>query len=81
MKRPPKSEDVRRRETDLIRAQLDELGFPEESLEDIGRALQEFSARGYGVTKTYRFADLGVTVTLLLSTQPHITSYARVSRV
>lgn len=80
MKRTPKGEDARRREAQLIGGQLDDLGFPEETLVDVRAALEEFAARGYGVTKTFRFRELGVAVTLLLSTQPHVTSYARVSR-
>lgn len=80
MKRPPKEEDARRGEAALIGGQLDGLGFPEEALADVRAALEEFVSRGYGVTKTFRFRELGVAVTLMLSTQPHVTSYARVSR-
>ena len=75
-----KTDEVRRKEAELIRSQLDELGFPEESLKDVQAALSDF-CQGWGSTRTFKFPDLGVSVLLLLSTQAHITSYARVRKL
>ena len=77
----PKTPEARRREADLIASQLDELGFAAQDLEDIRAALSRFAADGEGCTRTWKFPPLGVGVELLLSTQPHITSYARAHRL
>ena len=75
-----KSEEERRREAEMIRVQLEDLGFPEEALHGVKRALEDFGGKGWGATETFKFPGLGVSVLLLLSTQPHVTSYARVRR-
>ena len=76
-----KTPEARAREAEMIREQLDHLGFPDESLADVRRALDEFAGEGWGLTKTYRMPDLGVAVSLLLSTQPRVISYARVGKL
>lgn len=78
--KPTKTQAQRTAEAVRIRAQLEEFGFPEETLTDIKDALRDF-VNGYGVTKTYVMRDLGVSVLLLLSLQPHVTSYARLRKV
>lgn len=72
-----KAEEVRRREAEMILVQLGDLGFPDETLSGIRRALDDF-CQGWGSTSTHAFPDLGVTVLLQLSVQPHVTSFARV---
>ena len=79
-KRSPKQPEDRRREAEMISSQLDDLGFPAGDVEDIKAALERFAADGEGCTRTWKFPGFGVGVTLLLSTQPHIVSYARVHR-
>ena len=76
-----KTEEARRAEAGLIRAQLSDLGFPEETLAPIDDALTAFARHGVGYTGTHRMRDLGVAVHLLLSTQARVVSYARVGRV
>lgn len=75
--KPVKTEDVRRREAEMILVQLGDLGFPDDALSGIRRALDDF-CRGWGSTSTHAFPELGVTVLLQLSLQPHVTSFARV---
>lgn len=76
-----KSDDARRREADAIRVQLGDLGFPEEALREVDAALHEFREDGWGLTKAYKMPDLGVQVLLQLSTQAHVTSFARVRKL
>lgn len=78
--KPVKDEPAREREADLIRRQLEDLGFAHDVLGDVYAALDRFATRGEGSTTTHRFPGYGVKVILLLSTQPHVTSYARVTR-
>lgn len=77
MKKP---DDARRREAGAIRAQLGDLGFPEEALREVEAALEDFCT-GWGLTKTYRMPELGVAVLLQLSTQAHVVSFARVRKL
>lgn len=76
-----KTPDAKKREAEMIQDQLDHLGFPAETLTPIRKALSDFVDQGWGSTQTHRMPDLGVKVTLLLSTQPHVVSYARVSKL
>lgn len=76
----PKSREARAREAEMIRTQLADLGFPT-GASDIWGALDEFVDMGFGLTRAWKFGDLGVEVMLLLSTQPRVTSYARVRRL
>lgn len=64
----------------MIRGQLDDLGFPGETLREVQSALDDFGD-GHGATRTFRFPELGVGVSLRLSTQPHIVSFARVHKL
>ncbi len=76
-----KSEDVRAREAEMIRSQLDDLGFPDsEEIQAVHEALHVFVRDGTGVTHAWKMREFGVTIILLLSTQPHITSYAKITR-
>lgn len=75
---PPKTPETRQQEARLIREKLGEMGFVDEALGDVDRALDDFAARGWGSTATHTFPELGVAVVLLLSVQAHVTSYARV---
>lgn len=75
-----KSEEARRREVEMIRSQLDDLGLPEADVRGVHAALDEFARDGVGQTRTWKMQGFGVGITLLLSTQPHITSYAKLSR-
>lgn len=77
-KKPSKSDAARRIESGRIGSQIDALGIPEELLTEVRAALEEFAINGHGVTKTVRLPDLGAGISLLLSTQPHIVSYARI---
>ena len=76
----PKSAEARRGEADRIAAQLDDVGVPEDALRDMKAELERFAAQGLGCTRTWKFPEVGAAVSLLLSTQAHITSYARVHR-
>lgn len=78
--KPVKTPEARAREAELIRAQLADLGFAHDALTGMVADLDRFSAEGVGCTATHRFPEYGVRVILLLSTQPHVTSYARVTR-
>lgn len=66
----------------MIRVQLEDLGIPPDTLalRGVTSALNDYAAKGWGLTQTFRLPELGVAVLLLLSTQPHITSYARVRK-
>lgn len=64
----------------MIRLQLDDLGLPREDIAGAHEALAAFAAAGEGLTRSWKVPAFGVTLTLLLSTQPHIVSYARISR-
>lgn len=76
-----KTDDARRREAELIRAKLrDELGITEDALVQVLRALDEFADKGWGCTQTFKVPEYGIVVLLQLSTQPHISSFARVRR-
>lgn len=79
--KPRKDADARRREARLIRTQLQDLGIPDQDLEPVGAALDEFVDRAEGVTRTFKLPHLGVAVLLQLSMQPHVVSFARVRRV
>lgn len=72
----------RRREADMLRAQLEDLGVAAETLalHGVAAALDEFADRGWGLTRTFRLPEAGIAVTLLLSTQARVTSYARVRK-
>lgn len=75
-----KTPEARAREAEMIRMQLDDLGLPREEVAEAHRALDSFSIDGIGSTQSWRVPGFGVTVTLLLSTQPHIVSFAKVSK-
>ena len=80
--KPVKEASVRRREAEMIRAKLDDLGLAEEALRrGIIPALEDFVDRGWGSTTTHAFAEYKCSVLLQLSLQPHITSFARVRRI
>jgi hypothetical protein len=79
--RPVKDAATRAREARLITSQLEDLGIPEADLAPLKAALDAFAREGHGLTETYRLRALGVRVTLQLSTQPHVTSFARVGRL
>jgi len=79
--RPVKDREARAAEAEMIRGQLDDLGFPAYDADPLHKALRDFADLGYGTTEKHSFPHLGVSVTLQLSTQPHIVSYARVSRL
>jgi hypothetical protein len=81
MRAAPKDEAARRREAEMIRVQLEDLGFPAGALADVAAALDDFASKGWGLTRTFRMPELGVAVMLLLSTQPRVTSYARVRKM
>lgn len=72
-----KDKETRAREADMIRAQLNHVGFPAAELQDIEKDLHDFVEQGWGCTRTYRMPHLGVSVLLQLSTRTHSTSYAR----
>lgn len=74
-----KSQEARAREARMILVQLQDLGVPERALEAMRATLDDFVG-GVGATQTWTLRDEGVKVTLLLSTQPHVVSYARVRR-
>ena len=76
----PKTPEARAREAELIRTQLADLGFAHDALRDVVADLDRFANEGLGCTATHRFPEYGVRVILLLSTQPQVTSYARVTR-
>lgn len=76
-----KDEAARRREAKMLMGQLEDLGFPEETLTSVRAALEDFATEGYGVTRTFPFREFGVSVLLQLSTQPHVTSFARVRKM
>lgn len=78
--KPAKQEEARAREAEMIRVQLEDLGFPEDDLKPIKEALQTFVDRGEGWTETYKLPHLGVEVLLQLSMQPHVVSFARVRK-
>lgn len=65
----------------MIRSQLDDLGLPGADLQPIHAALDEFAKEGVGVTQAWKLPGFGVRITVLLSTQPHIISYAKISRL
>lgn len=77
----PKAPEVRRREAEMIRVQLEGLGFPESALEAPNKVLEEFVTKGFGSTTTHRLPDLGVAVMLQLSMQPHVMSFARLRKI
>lgn len=77
----PKAPEVRRREAEMIRVQLEDLGFPESALDAPKKVLEEFADKGYGSTTTHRLPDLGVAVVLQLSMQPHVMSFARLKKI
>ena len=77
----PKTADTRAQEAGMIASQLRDLGLPDAELGEILAAVHEFAAQGVPITRTWKFSGVGVAVTLLLSTRPHIISYARVHRV
>lgn len=77
----PKPPEVRRREAEMIRVQLEGLGFPESALESPNKVLEEFVTKGYGSTTTHRLPDLGVAIMLQLSMQPHVMSFARLRKI
>lgn len=77
-----KTAEARAAEALLIESQLSSFGFPADEVLDAPRAaLRAFAADGVGSTTMQRLPALGVSVMLLLSTQPHVTSYARVSKL
>ena len=73
-----KDQVSRGREAEMIREQLDHLGFPEEMQGGLRTAFADFVDNGVGCTRRFKFRALGVEVVLLLSLQPRVTSYARV---
>lgn len=79
--KPSKAREDRAREAEMIRRQLDDLGFPEESLKGIMATLEAFVEEGVSATQTFKFRDLGASVLLQLSMQPHVISFARVRRL
>lgn len=79
--KPVKDPSSREAEVRLIRLKLGEFGFAEDDLTGINRALDEFVTAGIGVTQKFKFRHLGVEVLLQLSTQPHITSFARLRKM
>lgn len=79
--KPVKSPEARAREAEMIREQLDQLGFPEEALRAPRGVLEAFRDEGRGATEEFRYPDLGVSVVLQLSVQPHVVSFARVRRL
>lgn len=76
-----KNEEARAREAEMIRSQLDDLGLPEAEVREVNAALDAFARDGVGITRTWKVPGFGVAITLLLSTQPHIISYAKLSRL
>lgn len=81
MAKNPKAAEARVREAEMIRSQLDDLGLPDtDEVVAIRAALDEFARDGVGTTRTWTLPGFGVRVTVLLSTQAHITSYARLHR-
>lgn len=74
-----KTREARAEEVRHIRAKLSELGFVEDDLSAVDTDLGFFEAHAASITNTHKFPHLGVVVHLVLSTQPHITSHARVS--
>lgn len=81
-RRALKDQEARRREAEMIRSKLDDLGIAEEALRrGIVTALEDFAERGWGSTTTHSFPEYSICVHLQLSLQPHITSFARVRRL
>ena len=80
-KAAPKTADARAAEARLIRAQLGDLGFPDDALGPVDAALAAFVREGVGFTGAHRVRELGVAVHLLLSTQARVVSHARVRRL
>lgn len=76
-----KDAGARAREAELIRSQLDDLGLPPSDIQGPLDALRTFETEGVGATRTWKVPAFGVAVTVLLSTQPHIVSYAKVGRL
>lgn len=79
--KPRKSAEKRAAEARMIRVQLEDFGFPSEALATILTDLEEFSVGGESLTKEYKLRELGVTVLLQLSVQPHVTSFARLRKL
>lgn len=79
--KPAKRPEARAKEAEMILIQLEDLGFPAQDLEDVRQALEAFVRDGTGWTHTYKRRHLGVEVLLQLSTQSHVTSFARVRRL
>lgn len=75
-----KAPQVRAREVEMIRSQLDDLGLSRTDIAGVHDSLETFAADGTGVTRSWKVPAFGVTVTLLLSTQPHVVSYAKISK-
>ena len=75
----PKSREARLAETQNIEAQLADLSLPHEYLVRERQALHDFVETGHGETFTQKMPPVAMHV--LLSTQAHITSHIRVSRL
>lgn len=76
-----KDAETRRREAEMIRRQLEDLGFPAGAFAPetaLGGVLREFAEEGWGATTTLTFREFGVKVMLQLSTGAHAASFARV---
>jgi len=78
-KKSPKSHEARQAEVHHIEHQLQELSLPHEYLDRVRQALRDFAETGQGYTFTQKMPPVAMHV--LLSTQAHITSHIRVSRL
>ena len=76
-RKPVKTAEDRRRETDTIRAKLAEFGFAAQDLQEVERLMLDFEDQGWGSTREHRLPHLGVSLLVQLSTQPRITSFVR----
>lgn len=79
--KPVKDAAARQREAEIILVQLQDLGFPDVELARPAALLRAFAEQGVGATETFRYDGFGVEVLVQLSTQPHVTSFARVRRL
>jgi hypothetical protein len=79
MKNTKEMKTIEQRLTEAVymRRQFVDLGLPEDTpgYSQVFEELREFVKNGHGATKRIRLPDLGYSVHLMLSMQPHVTSY------